>query len=100
MSTDLGPRPSVLLLSTDDCDLVAALVGALDCEHPDVADPQSTIGRANTATARVAVFIEALYLSGKPAPWKWSDGGVVYDSPATYRILGVVSIHPQRPGNT
>lgn len=92
-----GPSPGVLLLSTDDCDLVQQLVGALDCEHPDVPDPQVARGRANTATARVAVFIEPLYLSGAPAAWKGSGGGIPYDAPATFRLLGFVRIDQESP---
>lgn len=89
--------PGVLLLSTDDCDVVQGLVAALDCEHPDVADPQVTRGRANTATARVAVFIEPVYLAGEPAAWKGSGGGIPYDAPATFRLLGFVRIDQESP---
>lgn len=92
-----GPAPGVLLLSTDDCAVVQGLVSALDCEHPDVANPEVTRGRAYTATARVAVFIEAIYDSGQPAAWHGTGGGIPYDAPAAFRLLGFVRVDPKSP---
>lgn len=70
-----------------------ALVGALDCEHPNDASPQVAVGGSNAGVPRVALFIYPEDPSGNPTPWEWSDGGIVYDSPAAYRVLGFVSIH-------
>jgi hypothetical protein len=71
-----------------------ALVAALDCEHPNLASPQVAVGGSNASTPRVALFIQAKDNAGTPTAWQGRSGDIVYDSPATFELLGFVSIDP------
>lgn len=85
-------RPSVLLLSCNDLALMTQLVAALYHKCADLAGPEGSISRSDAGVTRVAVFIEAPDDSGAPTPWQGHGGDVVYDSPASYRVLGFVSV--------
>lgn len=89
-----GSRTGVFLLAASDCHFMQELVAALDCEHPNLASPESTVGGSNASTPRVAVFIQPKDGAWPPAAWEGRSGDIVYSSPAAFELLGFVSIDP------
>jgi hypothetical protein len=85
-------RPSVLLLSCNNLAFMTQVVGALYHKCADLAGPEGAISSGDASPPRIAVFIEAYDGSGTPPAWQGHSGDIVYDSPAAYRVLGLVSI--------
>jgi len=90
----LEPRPSVLLLACQDRYLMGELVAALQNICRDYPGPEVTGRSADASTARVAVFIYPTDPSGNPTPWEGRSGDIGYDAPASFRLLGFVSVDP------
>jgi hypothetical protein len=69
-----------------------SLVGALYKKCSGGASPEGSVRTGNPGAPGVAVFIQAYDGSGTPPSWQGHSGDIVYDSPASYRVTGFVSI--------